>query len=621
VIQHSNQRLSAMANFPESLTPAWAAQCLTAPAEGVEEFLNTLRVRAKAEYAHIRVVSRFGKFYTMVRSIGPYSSIGWRRRFQLIDARDIASLAFKVIDYSDARDCALLKAKFAANAEHRAFLESLTHGFWVPIQCANLLLGYVTLSWTKRPLAGAVAADAMEYMRSVEEYMPLLFSACRSVLTEQSLRDLWAAARHIQASTSVPLCYDRIAEACVRLWGADITVYIGKPHYRTKQIEIVTVDGYRAHEANRGDAKQTIPLGEGLLGFALTRDNPVVSPLLATDQRFRYHSMKLGGGFLGSAIAMRLVHSTDTQPLAVISVEHEMENYFDSDDLRYITAIANIGSAALGAHHSASERVAREIDTLFTQISHDVAEPLTALVADADVLSYEAGLFAVDQSAVARDSSAKIAGRAANILETSLELNSQVRKHLDLGLEGAATRVTEGRVNLYRVLSVLMNIWEGRAANQGIELRAEFDAFRGVEVRCDETELKAALGHLFGNAIKYSFWGGRQAPGSSVKFGRYVRVAGWIKFRSAVIEIQNYGIGILHSELSAIKDKFYRGELAKREGRAGTGRGLWSANSFFEGLGGSLTVSSEFKGGVGGQGTGPYFTRVRVSLPYQAAEE
>jgi len=601
--------------------PDWARQCLESPVKGVDSFLQELCSISGARYAHIRVQSRLQRFYTLVRSIGPYEEIGWRRRFHFIDSKEPPTLAYQFIDYAKTTDCHLLKAKYVDKPELHRYLDSLTYGFWIPLTCASIPLGYVTLSWTGERPDVAVAKRIKKYIEATKNLAPLLFSACRSVLTDHYLQELWAAARLILSSQTEALCYDRIAAACMRLWGADATTYIGKPDMRAKNIEIVTVDGHRSAEARSDDATQTIPLGNGLFSYALDQDHAVVSMSLAADTRFRYHSMKAGGGFLGSAVAARLSRSIDGTPLAIVSVEHELENYFDSDDVRYMTAIARIGSDALTAHQTSSERIARELDTLFTQMSHDVAEPLTALVADADVLAYQTSVLKASSGSVQMASMTDIANRAANILETSLTLNRQVRKQLDEGVDGAATRVTAGRVNLYRVLNALINTWEDRAASQGVEFRSWFGQLKGIEVQCDETELKAAIGHLFGNAIKYSFWGRRQSYGTQTKFGRFVSVRGRISFGMAIIEIQNYGIGILKSELTSVKEKFYRGDLAKREGRAGTGRGLWSATTFVESLGGRLDVKSEYHGSNTSSPEGPYFTSVRVSVPYVTGEE
>jgi len=308
----------------------------------------------------------------------------------------------------------------------------------------------------------------------------------------------------------------------------------------------------------------------------------------------------------------------DGEPIAVMSVEHDIQNYFDTDDLRYITGIASLGYEALTVHKETAAIVSRDMDTLFTQMLHDVTEPLQAIIADADVLRYEASIVppkSSDDELVKRLDS--ISERAANIVEGSLKLYGQVRNQVDAGIEGASTRVTAGRVNLFRLLNSLVDTWGDRAALQGIEIRSLFASLRGIEVQCDETELSSALGHLIGNAIKYSFWGRRHGPQSGgTKYGRYVSIVGRITLGNVSIEIQNYGIGILQSELKIVKEKFNRGYLAIKEGRAGTGRGLWSADIFFRNMGGHVDITSIYKGSDPTTTDGPYSTTVTSVMPY-----
>jgi signal transduction histidine kinase len=428
----------------------------------------------------------------------------------------------------------------------------------------------------------------------------------------------------IVSSPSEAVCYENIALACLRLWGKDATTYIGRIDPSVSGIEIVAVEGKWKNEAEqeRQRERQLVPSGHGLFGHALTTSAPVVSFSIADDNRFIYHSLRENSEYLGSAIAMPLC-GMSSDPIAVISVEHDLQNYFDTDDLRYLRGIATLGVAALTLHKEAAASLSRDVDTLFTQMMHDITEPLQAIIADADVLRYEASIehpTSSDEEMLKRLEN--ISGRAANLVESSLRLSQQVRRQVDAGIGGASTRVTTGRVNLFRLLRSLADTWSERAAIQGIEIRSLFNSLRGIEVQCDETELSSALGHLIGNAIKYSFWGRRPSPQSDdSRYGRYVSIGGRIVMGNALIEIQNFGVGILQSELTKVKEKFYRGHLAMKEGRAGTGRGLWSADVFFTSLGGRVDVSSIPKGSDLTMRDGNFLTTVTAVLPYVAFGE
>ncbi|HXH89947.1 MAG TPA: GAF domain-containing sensor histidine kinase [Thermoanaerobaculia bacterium] len=554
----------------------------------------------------------------MADSIGPYSGIGWRRRFRLLDSRDLHALAYSFSDYRNSADYRNLAEKYRLGSDQRSFLNSLKFGLLIPLTCSDINLGYVTLSWTEGTPNLAIAAELRSYVESIQATVPLLYSACRSIITDNNLVAFWAAAGTIVSSQSEALCYENIALACLQLW-PDSTTYVGRIDPNASGAVIVAVEGRWKEEADqeRQRERQIIPFGEGQFGYALTRNEPVISFSLADDNRFTYHSLRENNEYLGSGIAMKL-SGLNGEPIAVMSVEHDIKNYFDPEDLRYITGIASLGYEALTVHKETAAILSRDIDTLFTQMLHDVTEPLQAIIADADVLRYEAS---IEPPKLADDELVKrldnISVRAANIVEGSLNLYGQVRNLIDAGIEGASTRVTAGRVNLFRLLNSLVDTWGDRAALQGVEIRSLFDSLRGIEVQCDETELLSALGHLIGNAIKYSFWGRRHGDQSgATKYGRYVSIVGRITLSNVLIEIQNYGIGILPSELRRVKEKFYRGHLAIKEGRAGTGRGRWSAEAFFSSIGGRVDVASLYKSSDPTTTNGPYSTTVTAVMPY-----
>ena len=75
--------------------PQWAEMCLASPQDGVIRFLEALGAITGAQYSHIRVLSRLRRHYQMVESIGPYKTIGWQRRFRLLDGKDPTAHAYQ----------------------------------------------------------------------------------------------------------------------------------------------------------------------------------------------------------------------------------------------------------------------------------------------------------------------------------------------------------------------------------------------------------------------------------------------------------------------------------------------------------------------------------------------
>jgi len=122
--------------------------------------------------------------------------------------------------------------------------------------------------------------------------------------------------------------------------------------------------------------------------------------------------------------------------------------------------------------------------------------------------------------------------------------------------------------------------------------RIELEAPATLPVTGDRARLEQALGHLVGNAVKFS-------PDGGVV---HVRVEG---DGEAVMVVRDAGIGIAAADLPRVgTEPFVRAKRAKTY--AGVGVGLYLARRIAEGHGGRLEVTSA------GEGKG---TTVRLILP------
>lgn len=115
----------------------------------------------------------------------------------------------------------------------------------------------------------------------------------------------------------------------------------------------------------------------------------------------------------------------------------------------------------------------------------------------------------------------------------------------------------------------------------------------GVYVKADPLRLRQVLINLIDNAIKYTPAGGRIDVGTVNQNG------------SAVIQVQDTGIGIPADALPHVFDRFYRVDKARARKTGGTGLGLAIAKSICDLHGGTIEVDSTV-----GVGTG-----VLVSIP------
>jgi signal transduction histidine kinase len=605
----------------------WAEHCFTNPNNGVHGFLQTLCGLANAPFAHIRILSRYRKFYSLVESIGPYKRIGWKRRFRLLDGKEIRSIEYKLLDYLESIDCKNLMAKYSENSSEHKYLHSVKYGMCVPLQCREIDYGYVMLSWNEKPSDVPKIVEILQnYLSEVDHLIPLLFSSCRSVLTTDYLDKLWDVSRKIVSETTAKKCYQNIANACLDFWGPDCTIYVGDVDYSENYINIDAIDGFRAGETLTEEEELRVPFSKGIFGFALNANEIVYSPSITNDDRFDYFSVRTDNGCPGSAICAKILLAPERLPFSIISIEHEKEDYFDDDDVRYLTGLVNIGAHTLRSIQDTSDQLIREIDILSVQIAHDVAEPLTALISDADVLANELMSLLNEKNLEAKRSFlGDLAERAANVVIGGMVLNKQVQMDLSNAIEVSSNKVIEGNIDLFRILSVLIENWQEKANSRGIELVPLFDAFKGMYIQCDETEFKSVIGHLLGNSIKYSFtgrrnvvenndWGQGSSTETEYKYTRYVNIVGRIKHGKAIIEFHNYGVGILPDEIEKVKERNERGALAIKANIPGTGQGLWRVNQFFSKHGGTVSIESDHLGLDSSSKDGPYYTKVIVSM-------
>ena len=107
-----------------------------------------------------------------------------------------------------------------------------------------------------------------------------------------------------------------------------------------------------------------------------------------------------------------------------------------------------------------------------------------------------------------------------------------------------------------------------------------------VKVQADGNRLKQVLLNLIDNAIKYS------EPEQPVTL-HLAR-----NCHSAILEVEDQGVGIPLAQQSRIFERFYRVDEARARSTGGTGLGLSIVKTLVEGMGGQITVSSKL-----GEGT------------------
>jgi two-component system phosphate regulon sensor histidine kinase PhoR len=133
------------------------------------------------------------------------------------------------------------------------------------------------------------------------------------------------------------------------------------------------------------------------------------------------------------------------------------------------------------------------------------------------------------------------------------------------------------------ILDDVVAICESRHRQNALRKGIELELFRPPEVVrifADEEPLEQILDNLLDNAIKYTNSGGQ------------VSVRWKTEGRSALIEVEDTGIGIPQSHLARIFERFYRVDKARSREVGGTGLGLSIVKHMVQAIGGNITVTS-----------------------------
>ena len=221
-------------------------------------------------------------------------------------------------------------------------------------------------------------------------------------------------------------------------------------------------------------------------------------------------------------------------------------------------------------------------------ISHELRTPLTSIIGYADLLveSDEDELRAQGQQFA--EVISRNASRELRLVEDLLDLTR---------LDAGRFRVDLGEAELPQIVRDAVESARLRAEEKGIEMSAEIDAIPALTG--DPVRLAQTCDNLISNAIKFTPEGGSVAVG--------LRLEG----DTAVLSVEDSGVGIPADELERIFERMFR--TKKAEHIPGTGLGLAITKAIVDAHGGEIAVESE-------EDEGTTFTlRVPVAPPVAAA--
>ncbi len=236
-----------------------------------------------------------------------------------------------------------------------------------------------------------------------------------------------------------------------------------------------------------------------------------------------------------------------------------------------------------------AETANRRKDDILAMVSHDLRQPLTAILAWSRLL---AGGHLGEEQVV----------RAAESIQRNAEIQaSLVEDLLDLArAQAGRLRFDPRPVAPAKVIESILETARPAAEAKGVSLERVVTDGSELLLLADPARLEQALSNLVANAVKFTPAGGRV----EVRLGE--------EGDAVAIRIQDTGEGIDPALLPYIFDRFRQGQGAGSERKSGLGLGLAIARDLIELHGGSIEAASD------GPGQGATFT---VKLPKVRADE
>lgn len=278
--------------------------------------------------------------------------------------------------------------------------------------------------------------------------------------------------------------------------------------------------------------------------------------------------LRAGGRAIGA------LHLVRTRPGA----SHAKEEVHVADQFAGLAALA-LENARL---YQESRRAVRERDEMLAIVSHDLRNPVNAIVMlTGAVLSREVSTDGVEPALMGREEVEAIRGAARQVDGLIQDLQDVSR------ISAGRLRVERRAVPAGEILKEAADVFEPAMQDAGLQFIREFDD-EGLVLLADRHRILQVLSNLLGNAARFTPQGG-QVILSTRREEDTLRIA-----------VRDTGPGVAEEDVPRLFERYWQ---APRLLRAGSGLGLFISKGIVEAHDGEIGVVSQV-----GKGSEFWFT-------------
>lgn len=208
-------------------------------------------------------------------------------------------------------------------------------------------------------------------------------------------------------------------------------------------------------------------------------------------------------------------------------------------------------------------------NNLMADVSHELRTPLTVL--EGNLRAALDHVYRLDEAEVAN-----LYGQTRHLIRLVNDLH-------ELALADAnMLRMEKQALDIKPLVEEILQTIEPVASDKGISVISSIEALPMVEA--DPYRIRQVLYNLLVNAIRYTPTGGT------------ITVIGTCRNGEITLTVRDTGEGLSQEELTAVFDRFYRGDKSRSRETGGTGLGLPIVEAVMQAHGGKVEARSKGKG-------------------------